>query len=252
MATKRLTKKEPISTKENAVENHGEIAFPSPRWSVWRQSDVCRIWHAVLLSLNIEPPHHSSAYLKNYLPAKLYQEFQDRRAIVVRQYGRHSLLPHIHHHAQGKKNGEKYVTLQDLLAFGQENGWSEIEHMAAGLKVPSSTQAPVPTGGEVGWGHSLELGLESMPKGERYTLARMGALLEVMESWIESGGKIPASCIKAGKLNFSELERQAVAVIVKRASGNPQSGFGHGVFRKDYSLAKKILEDYFPTPTAIK
>lgn len=237
MVTIRDSDHEPALTGKDATENTPPT---EPRWSVWRQSESCRIWQAVLLTLNIEPPSKSD-FLRHTLKKNVYQEFKDRRLIAIRQYGVHQLLPVFPHHAEGKKIGERYVRMQDMLAFGQANGWFGIENMAAGLGYPPNGQATSLNGNGFGFVHRL--GPESMPKGERYALVRMGALLEVLEKWIANGGKIPPSCIQAGKLNFSELERQAVAVIAEKASGKSKSGFGHGVFRKEYSAAKKSLQN---------
>lgn len=228
---------EPALTGKEAKKNTSPT---EPRWSVWQQSESCRIWQAVLLTLNIEPPSKSRG-LCHTLSKDVYQKFKDRKLIAIRQYGVHSLLPVLPHHAQGEGKGERYVRLQDMIAFGQAKGWGGIENMASRLGCPSNGQATSPKGSEVSFVHRLEP--ESMPKGERYALVRMGALLEVLEKWIANGGKIPPSCIQAGKLNFSELERQAVAVIAEKASGKSKSGFGHGVFRKEYSAAMKSLQN---------
>lgn len=246
MATELLFDNRSNDAEENSSENHKKINISTPRWKVWKQSGSCRIWLAVLLTLNIEPPSLSSKHLKGILPNDVYQEFKDRRSIVIRQYGVHPLLPSIEHHAQGAKNGERMVSLSDLLAFGKVQGWAEIEHMEAGLGNSSS----FPAEGVVSRTHRLEP--DPMPKGERYTLVRMGALLEVLEKWIAADGKIPASCIQAGKLNFSELERQAFAVIKARALNDSYSGFNQGVFRREYATAKQMLDERFPKSSAAK
>ncbi|MEF8685940.1 UNVERIFIED_CONTAM: hypothetical protein NO986_00550 [Comamonas sp. A-3] len=246
MATELLSDNKSNDAEENSSGNNKKINIPTPRWKVWKQSGSCRIWLAVLLTLNIEPPPFTSKRLKEFLPKDIYQEFKDRRSIVIRQYGVHPLLPSIEHHAQGNKNGERIVSLNDLLAFGKAQGWAEIEHMEAGLGNSSSP----PTEGGVSLTHRLEP--EIMPKGERYTLVRMGALLEVLEKWIAAGGKIPASCIQSGGLNFSELERQAISIIKARALNKSYSGFNQGVFRREYATAKHMLDDRFPKSSAAK
>lgn len=194
--------------------------------------------------MNIQPPDKSGR-LKDLLSER-YQEFKDRRLIAIRQYGVHPLLPSLPHHAAGTKTGEKYVSLLDMLAFGREQGWTGMEQMEKGLTDCAHDQMIVPTadGGTVI--HELEP--KQRPKGERYTLVRMGALLEVLEQWVADDGRIPKSCIRAGELNFSALEILAESVIAQKALSNGKhsySGFKKGVIRKEYSEAKKMLEDHF-------
>ncbi|WP_369642587.1 hypothetical protein [Acidovorax sp. A79] len=244
MATNKSPAREFVADEEDAVTDSAQLPIPTPRWTFWRQSGTCRLWQAVVLTLNVEPPS-KSRQLREMLSAEQHQEFRDRKLIAIRQYGVHPLLPSREHHATGSRIAEKYVSLLDMLAFGQVQGWTDIHHMAAGLTDRPANQLILPTaGGSVV--HKLEP--EKIPKGERYTLARMGALIEVIEQWIATDGRIPESCIRAGKLNFSALERLAEVVIAEKARANgllSYSGFNEGVIRKEYSEAKKMLEEYF-------
>ncbi len=193
--------------------------------------------------MNIEPPK-KSIHLEAMLSAEKYQEYKDRKFVAIRQYGKR--LPSHKHHATGEQHGEKYVSLPDMLMFAQEMGWDDLEPMTQGITGQAAKQSSLTTAQTNDVLHTAEL--NPTLKGERYSLVRSGALLELLGQWALDGGRIPNDCIRAGALNFSWLAKQVNTVIAKKASANGKatfSGFGVDVTRKEFGKAQQELDDYF-------
>lgn len=224
----------------------GQTALPTPNWKIWRQSGSCRLWNAVALTMNVEPPKKSGG-LKALLPVDTYREYRSRRIVAIRQLGHHPLLPDLEHRSAGKLPGEQYVALTDVLAFAQAMKWNDLEPFARGINESSDLVFASNASGVVI--NHADTDFDKLPKGERYTIVRMGAILTLLEQWLSKpGGQIPAAIRKGDRLNFTELARQAHAVIADQANAHDKtafSAFGIEVLRKEFSESQKALDSYF-------
>jgi hypothetical protein len=199
----------------------------------------------VVLTLNIEPPKNASE-LKHLLPAEAYREYKNRRAVTIRQYGFHELLPCVEHHAAGRLPGEQYVALADMLAFVQAMGWGDTAPFLRGMTCVDENRSPSDTSAVTTY---VDFDFDELPKGHRYTTVRMGAILTLLEKWLlKPGGQIPEAIRKGDTLNYTELARQVNAVIAAHAKEHNKaafSAFGVEVLRKEFSESRKALDAYF-------
>lgn len=244
MATEN--KSPPADVLPNESDPERAPVLPLPRWIHWRQSGACRLWMAVVLTLNVEPPKKAGE-LKKMLSDEKYREYKDRKLVAIRQYGVHHLLPLIEHHAAGANPGEQYVDLQDMLAFAQQMGWDGLAPMVEGITglPPNTIDSKVD---ELRTVTHISDEDEKRPKGHRYTLTRMGALLELLEEWAKSGNRLPDDLLRKDKLNLSALARNAESTIQKKAKTYGKTNasvFGSDVIRKEFSAALKELDERF-------
>lgn len=75
----------------------------SPNWYLWRNRGACRIWKAVLISMEIKPVPKVRTQLRLEKSGR-YKEYRKRRADVIAQYGFDPLLPAVPHSNAGKKS----------------------------------------------------------------------------------------------------------------------------------------------------
>ena len=66
------------------ANNQALISFEpeTPDWEFWRQRSACRLWQAVLLTLNVEPISENRDALVEGLPDR-YDEYRRRRDIMI-------------------------------------------------------------------------------------------------------------------------------------------------------------------------
>lgn len=212
-----------------------------PRWEFWRQKGACRLWVAVLLTLNIEPTVQNRNELAERLPDR-YAEFTNRRAIMRTQYGLHPLLPTIKHPGAGTKRGEQFVLLEDVLNFAKDIGWRDMGPMEEGL----THQAVYSTSGNL---VEVTNELSDLPKGEQYNLIRMGALLKILEKYLQPAEELNKGKLLIGKtINLSALGKEMQAVIAEAARKKNTDTirlFTEDTNRKQLGAAAKALAKFF-------
>jgi hypothetical protein len=212
-----------------------------PNWDHWRQRGHCRLWQAAMLTLKTEPSIVVQNALKEKFPER-YAEFIRRREVLNVQYGEHPMLPKMDHVRTGEKESGRYVTLTNVLAFAKDVGWKDMEHMDAGL----SRRAVYSTSGNF-----VEVADEQdqPPKGEAYTLVRMGALLKILEKYLQPGeGPNREKLLKGSELNLSAVANEMQAVIAEAAhqrSTETIERFTVDTNRKQLGLARTKLATFF-------
>ncbi len=127
-----------------------------------------------------------------------------------------------------------------FLAFAKDIGWNDLSEFEAGL---SSTEVSFPVGALST--HSLE----DAPKGERYDLVRMGALLTLLEKTLQGDSDIDRALLLSGDtLNKSQVAKEVnkiVASTAKQHGKTSVSGFGAEANRKRFGAAITALDDFF-------
>lgn len=181
----------------------GEQAPPLD-WEFWRRRGYCRVWHAALLSLGVEPSNANRKKLKAADKSKFF-EYEKRKQILAVNRGLHPLLsPKIEHAMEGKAHTEKYVKLESVLALAIEQKWSAAREFEAGLRTGGGGKSKV---------HSLMHDEEEdepadvASKGARYAHQRLGAALQFIEQILNDDRSVN----KAKFLNGKTLNHSAVA-----------------------------------------
>lgn len=212
-----------------------------PDWEFWRQRGACRLWQAVLLTLNIEPTSENRDALVEGSPDR-HNEFRRRRDIMLTQYGVHPLLPAMDHARAGRGRSERYVSLKNVLHFAKDIGWRDMGTMEAGL----THQAVYSTSGNL---VEVTNELSDLPKGEQYNLVRMGALLKILENYLQPAEELNRSRLLTGKaINFSALGKEMQAVIAEAARKKNTDTiplFTEDANRKQLGAAAKALAKFF-------
>lgn len=231
-------------TTNHSVESDNttpEFQLEPPDWEFWRQRGACRIWQAVLLSINVEPTKAN----RDLLPTRGSQsndEYVRRREIVNVQYGIHQLLPTMEHPRAGKSGSGRYIALPKLLEFAKEIGWRGIRDFENGL---SRSTVRIPTGEDV----EVNQEFEDLSKGERYTLVRMGALLSLLERCICPGSSSSNSRLLHGtSLNLTAIGREVekiIATAAHEAERSTVANFSEQVNRKQMAAAADALKIFF-------
>jgi hypothetical protein len=127
--SKRATEQEPV-----------EADIKPPRWAIWYEKRLARVWYATLLGMNIEPTSLARSALKKFQPER-YQTYLDRLDVAKTLLG-YDLPFYEDHMREGNAVGEKYVALADYYEFAQKNGWKELDPMREGLKIDTKPQRP--------------------------------------------------------------------------------------------------------------
>ncbi|BEP70859.1 MULTISPECIES: hypothetical protein [unclassified Variovorax] len=213
-----------------------------PDWGFWRRRSYCRIWQAVLLSLNVEPSSANREQLELAEPEK-FVEFKKRREILIVNRGYHDLLPTMDHERAGKKAGEKYVELADVLKLAKHQRWSAIEPFERGMS--SEYDETIELRSIIHEVDEEEFDVHSMPrKGDRYTMVRMGAVLTLLEEILRSDPNCADEYLGGDGLNQSAVGNK-MTEIIKSASGGAYLGknFGDGN-RKSVGFALLALKQF--------
>lgn len=212
-----------------------------PEWETWRQRGACRLWQAVLLTLNIKPTTENRDSLAEEFPER-YVEFRRRRDIILTQYDLHPLLPAMTHARAGIGRSEQYVSLKNVLHFAKDIGWRDLGHMESGL----THKAVYSTSGDL---VEVTDELSDLPKGEQYNLVRMGALLKILEKYLQPTEELNKGKLLIGKaINFSALGKEMQAVIAEAAhkkNAKTIALFTEDTNRKQLGAAKKALANFF-------
>ena len=232
----------PTHEAPDTGERHAE-APPRARWSHWRELGMCRIWQAVMVSMDHEPSAENHSRMRMFAKTD-YDEYARRRGIVLVQYGHHPLLPKLEHEKAGDRPVEKYIRLNDLLAFAKEVGWVNMEAMEFGL---ARQVVSLSHGRTVEIVHD-DVG-DDLAKGQRYTLMRMAAILSIFERCLLPGGSVNKDRFLTGeRLNHLELGREIERVVAEAADAKRQktfSNFSATANRKQLGDAKRVFDDYF-------
>ena len=231
-------------TPDNSVEleTTAQNYVPElPDWEFWRQRGACRLWKAVLLSMNVEPTMTNRGALKDRAPV-IHSEYLRRREIANVQYGIHPLLPTMEHARAGQMEGERYISLSQFLKFAKDIGWRNLAAFEKGIS-PSTVYL---SGGET---VEVEQELEDLAKGQRYTLVRMGALLKILEQCLQPNQPNNRQKFLSGnKLNAAALGQeieQVIAVVAHEELKLMVSRFTKEANRKQLAAAAKALTNFF-------
>ena len=169
-------------------------------------------------------------------------EYERRREIVNVQYGVHPLLPTMEHARTGKGESGRYIALPKLLDFAKEVGWRGTRDFENGLS-RSTVHLP---GGQI---VEVEQEVDDLPKGERYMLVRMGALVTIFERCLNPSQSINRQKFLSGDmLNLSALGQELEEVIATAANEAKRSTvvrFSKEANRKQLAAAKKALKQFF-------
>lgn len=181
------------NTASQSCDNQTKT-LPSPNWDLWRSRGACRIWKAVLISMEIKPSPkvRTQLRLEKY---HLYKEYVRRKKDVIAHYGLHPDFRAMQHANAGKKSGEQYILLSNLLSFAKKHRWKNLEAFEQGMQIPVH---------ESGTGHISNVSFEVLPEETRNGLVRTGALLKLLEDVLLQREVInPAALLHGGKLNIS-------------------------------------------------
>lgn len=210
-----------------------------PDWEFWRQRGACRIWKAVMLSMNIEPTRASREEVRDRAPG-LYEEYIRRREIAVVQYNVHPLLPRLDHVRAGRGQFDQYVLLSKMLEFAKDIRWRDVAAFENGLTGSSLDSEN---------SHLAEVEFDDLPKGERYTIVRMGALLSILQkSLLSKEIGMKTKFIRSESLNFAAIGREMEDVIALAATKQKKeaiSCFKEDSNRKQVAAAFKALNEFF-------
>lgn len=234
-----------LATTPSEIDSSSpEIATPleQPDWGFWRRRSYCRIWQAVLLSLNVEPSSANRGQLELAEPHQ-FDEYRKRREILVVNRGYHDLLPSMDHERAGQKAGEKYVELADVLKLAKHQRWSAIEPFERGMS--AEHDEPVELRSIIHEVDEGEFDVHSMPrKGDRYTTVRMGAVLTLLEEILRSAPNYATEYLKENRLNRSAVGDK-ITEIIKSVAGAQYLGnnFGDGN-RKSVGFALEALKKF--------
>lgn len=212
---------------------------PGSNWDRWQQRQLCRLWQAALLSLDIEPTLKNADVLSQFQPDR-HVEFLKRREILNVQCDVDPLLPSVDHVLAGQKTS-RYVDLVNVLEFAKSKNWSGLGPMEQGL----SKTAVLSAGGN--WVQVEDDG--SMAKGEQYTLVRMGALLKILEKCLQpSNAPKRAKLLRGAGLNISALGEEMEKEIAEAAqlkNAKTVSRFTASTNRKSLAKAESELASFF-------
>ena len=91
--------------------------------------------------------------------------------------------------------------------------------------------------------------LSDLPKGEQYNLVRMGALLKILEKYLQPTEELNKGKLLIGKaINFSALGKEMQAVIAEAAhkkNAKTIALFTEDTNRKQLGAAEKALAKFF-------
>jgi hypothetical protein len=230
----------PTNDIDNATPHPTTDVLPAvPEWKTWREKGGGRLWVAVLLSMNLNPTVRNRKVLLASDPER-HKEYKRRCEVAMARYGVHTLLPTVEHLRAGTHAGDRFVAFDKFLAFAKDIGWDDLGEFEAGLSSTEATSASKATST-----HSLE----DAPKGERYDLVRMGALLALLEKVLQGDKDVDRSLLIAGhQLNKSQVAKEVNKIVISVAKQNGKtgvSGFGAEANRKRFGAAITGLDDFF-------
>ena len=212
-----------------------------PEWRTWRERGCCMLWQSAMLTLNLNPSTKMISDLKNDAP-ETYKEYIHRRNVLNRQYGIHTLLPKMDHPLATEKISGRYVALINVLEFALAYKWKHIECMEEGLSVAGAQL--------VNTIHThINPNFDNLPKGEKYGLIRMCALLKIFEKYLKSTDKADGKDLLHGDdFKLSELgdkmEKYIGEVSIQQRMVPPY-GFKKDTNRKALSDAQAYWNEIF-------
>lgn len=218
-----------------AISSEPTKDLPPPNWELWRTRGACRIWKAVLISMEIKPTPEVRTRLRFEQPGR-YAEYISRKKAVVAQYGLHPELPAAEHANQGKRSSEKYIMLRGLLALGKEQGWHDIDAFEKGMRTTAAKSVVAA---------KAHASFEGLPQGQRNALVRMGALLQLLEEVLKKGVQMNAATLLRGTtLNMSEVASRVEKIVGNAADGEKVVNFEKEANRKQFGEAKQALNAF--------
>ncbi|RYH00103.1 MAG: hypothetical protein EON58_01390 [Alphaproteobacteria bacterium] len=165
-----------------------------------------------------------------------YAEYLRRKKDVVAQYGLHPELMVVQHLNAGEKSGEQYVMLRSLLNFAKENRWENLDAFEQGVKL----SAPEAVAASRAYSS-----FEALPQGQRHSLVRIGAVLQLLEDVLHKGVEMnAASLLHGGKINISEVASRVEKIIGNAADQEKLENFEKEANRKQFGEARQALRAY--------
>lgn len=220
----------PAVITENISDRPVNLA--SPNWDLWRNRGACRIWKAVLISMDIKPVPKVRTQLRLEQPGR-YKEYVKRKKDVIAQYGFDPFLPDIPHSNAGIKAGDKYILLNNLLKFAKKYQWENLEAFEQGIKIPAR---------DSGIGGISNVSFELLPEETRNGLVRTGALLTLLEDLLLKKDVMnPAAYLHGGKLNISRVAEQVEKIISVAAGQEQVKNFASDANRRYFGKAQRSL-----------
>lgn len=206
-----LEKKRPRPAEEDGAH----VYLPDqPDWDFWKQRNGCRLWCAVLLSMNIEPSVSAREELRDRAPDK-YQQYKKRLKIVNGACHLNSTIPPVEHPLSGAKSTERFVRVTDILKFGLAANWLDVSIFNDGMTNDSS----IPSGASkiIKESDVKEIVFDDLQKGEKYSVLRFGALLQLVEIWMKAESfPNKTAFLNGNQLNYSAIGREMELLLSKK------------------------------------
>ena len=230
-----------MTTTPSENTDLAEVTAPiRPDWGFWQRRSYCRIWQAALLSLDVEPTRSNRANLDLTDPDR-FAEYMKRREILIVNRGYHKFLTAVEHARAGNKDGEKYVNLGQVLNLAEHQRWSDIKAFGRGMSVEQRTTSA---------SHFIvrdadQEEFDNEPKGEKYTIVRMGAVLTLLEKCLRLEQADPGQFLHSGKLNFAAVGRELEETIkIAAKATKPVPNYGADANDDAARYAVRVLQTF--------
>ena len=233
-----------IAEKTQGIEQPAQ-----PNWTHWRERGFCRLWQAVMLSLNLEPTVRNREIAKAGAPER-YQEYRRRLQIAKVRYGFHDSLKPLAHPFEGRTTGDRYLELNKFLTFANDLAWRDLTPLRDGMQRPSESNTDNEPAHAFIDGEETESEDEVLATND--TLVRMGALLKVLENCLtdeksrarQSRHPLLKENPTDNPLNELKLAERMVGVIQQSSndSAKPIRNFGKETIRKELRAARAALQ----------
>lgn len=234
--------------KKTFTPSLDDLLVSDARWQFWRQSRNARLWHAVLLTMNIEPSVKNRTLLKERFPVQ-YASYTEKLDILLRRSSTHKSLKPVSNPREGKTPSGKYVQLTGVLKFAKEYEWAGIAAFEAGL-APKKIKAL--DGSSVCIAEDATLDeTDDLKNGLRLTYIRYAALVHLLNLAISKHDEfegIRKQIFPSGTASDAALGRaieKTVAQFAKNADCKVPYGYGSSANAREISLTRKVVKDTF-------
>jgi hypothetical protein len=232
------------SDQVRKIKKIQEIAVSASQWDHWYQCRNARLWHAVLLSMNIEPSTENRVLLKTHYPAQ-YQLYVDRLNILLRRQSSYKPIKALVNSRNGETPKTKYVSLVGVLRFAKKENWDGIESFEKGMtpkQIKALDGSLVIVIDDNDSGKALDTA-----KGHRYTQVRYAALVCLLEIAISDADRFndifPNK--KVSDASLGKAVEETVAQLAKDKNRSVVQGFRREKNAKEIGEIKKIVKEYF-------
>jgi hypothetical protein len=237
------TRSKKTKTEKNEVAS---MVVPVKDWEHWRQSGNVRRWFAVLLTMNIEPTDPNRKRLKTE-SSTLYQLYRDRLSIITRRSSTYPALKSVPNPKAGDEPRNQYIRLSGILRFAKQEKWQSIEEFEAGISKKCVTAYD---GTEVEISNVAKI--DDLAKGQRNTLVRYAALVELLKRSLlseTSRNEVREKFFKqSNEVSNSAIGRaveSVVAQFAKDAGMKFPAGFKAEKNADEIGLVKRVVDGAF-------